>query len=187
MSTKNKLIISLILIILGISARLLPHAWNVAPIAAIALFAGVYLGRYYALILPPVAMLAGDIFIGFYQWQLALVVYSCFMITGLIGYLISKHKSFVTIVAGSIAGSVIFFILTNWAVWQFSAWYAKDWAGLIQCYTLAIPFFRNTLLGDLFYTSVLFGAYETVKIWLKSRRLALINIKSIYGKIRDIR
>ncbi|MCG2697536.1 hypothetical protein L6307_00340, partial [Candidatus Parcubacteria bacterium] len=131
MSNKTKLIISIALIFLGVACRLMPHAWNFAPIAAIALFAGVYLGKNYAIGLPIIAMLIGDFFIGFYDWRLGLAVYGSYMIIGLLGLVIKKHKSFETVMAGSIVASVIFFIVTNWAVWQFSPWYAKSIAGLI--------------------------------------------------------
>jgi len=162
MTKQTKLIVSLILITLGVTCRLLPHLWNFAPIAAIALFAGVYLGRRYALILPIVAMLIGDLFLGFYSWPVMLAVYGSFALVGLLGTWIKKHKSLETVLAGSLLASVIFFMATNWAVWQFSPWYAKSLAGLIQCFVAALPFFRNTILGDLFYISVLFGAYEAV-------------------------
>ncbi|MCG2697537.1 hypothetical protein L6307_00345, partial [Candidatus Parcubacteria bacterium] len=131
MSNKTKLIISIALVFLGVACRLMPHAWNFAPIAAIALFAGVYLGKNYAITLPIIAMLIGDFFIGFYDWRLGLAVYGSYMLIGLLGLVIKKHKSFETVMAGSIVASVIFFIVTNWAVWQFSPWYAKSIAGLI--------------------------------------------------------
>ena len=101
-----------------------------------------------------------------YAWPLMLTVYGAYILIGLMGTLIKKHKSLETVVAGSLVASVIFFLATNLAVWQFSPWYAKSLSGLIQCYTLALPFFRNTLMGDLFYVSVLFGAYEAVRLWV---------------------
>lgn len=177
MTKKTKLIISLILISLGVAGRLLPHAWNFTPIAAVALFAGVYLGRNYAVALPIIAMLIGDLFIGFYGWQMMLVVYLSYAVIGLSGLLIKKYKSFATIAAGGLLAPIIFFLTTNWAVWQFSAWYAKDLGGLIQCYTMALPFFRNNLLGDLFYVSVLFGVYEFAMFWARERKLSLQEAK----------
>ncbi|MBI3291129.1 hypothetical protein HYZ76_02490 [Candidatus Falkowbacteria bacterium] len=170
MSTQTKLIISIILIALGVAARLLPHLWNFAPIAAIALFAGVYLGRRYAIILPVAAMALGDLLLGFYSLPLMLAVYGSFILIGLLGTLVKKHKSFETVVAGSLAGSVLFFVITNWTVWQFSPWYAKDLAGFISCFAQALPFFRNTLLGDMFYLAVLFGSYEMLLVLGKNKR-----------------
>lgn len=166
------------MILLGVACRLLPHLWNFAPVAAIALFAGVYLGRRYAVVLPVITMLIGDLFIGFYDFKVMLAVYSSFILIGLLGSLIKKYKSLETVVATSLVASVLFYLVTNYAVWQFSPWYAKSFAGLIHCYTLALPFLRNTMLGDLFYISVLFGAYEGVILWAKSSKskvLAAIN------------
>lgn len=179
MSNKSKLIISIILVSLGVACRLLPHMWNFAPIAGIALFAGVYLGKRYAVIVPILAMVAGDLFIGFYAWQLMAVVYGCYVLVGLLGVLIKKHKSAETVLAASIMASVIFFLATNLAVWQFSPWYAKSWEGLTQCYVLALPFFRNTLLGNVFYTGVLFGAYELVIVWARQRQVKLATVKRL--------
>ncbi|MFA5659725.1 MAG: DUF6580 family putative transport protein, partial [Oscillospiraceae bacterium] len=149
MNKKTKLIISLILITLGVACRLLPHLWNFAPITAIALFSGFYMGRRYALFVPVLSMLLGDFFIGFYDWKLTLVVYSSFILAGLLGSLVKKHKSVETVFASSILASTLFFVATNWAVWQFSPWYEKSIGGLVQCYTLALPFFRNAFLGDI--------------------------------------
>ena len=178
MTKQTKFIISIILVGLGVACRLLPHLWNFAPIAGIALFAGVYLGRRYALVLPAVAMLIGDFFIGFYDWKLMLAVYGSLILVGLIGLIIRKYKSLEIIVAASIVSSVIFYLTTNYIVWQFSPWYAKTFAGLIQCYALALPFFRNTILGDLFYTAALFGAYETVAVWTKQKKFVFQAVKN---------
>ena len=122
-------------------------------------------------------MLISDLFIGFYEWPLMIAVYGCFALTGLLGALIKKHKSVETVLFGSIIASVLFFLATNWAVWQFSPWYAKSWSGLIQCYTLALPFFRNTLLSDIFYVAVLCGAYEAVLAGAKTKKLSFKLVK----------
>ena len=175
MTTKTKLIISFILITLGISCRLLPHIWNFAPIMAIVLFSAVYLGRKYAIAVPLITILLSDIFLGFYEWQMMLTVYTCYLLVGLVGLFIKKYKNAETVLAGSIVASVIFFLATNWAVWQFSPWYAKSIEGLIQCYTLALPFFRNSLLGNIFYTGVLFGSYELVVYLAKQKSTCLEN------------
>ena len=184
MTKKTKLIISLVLIALGVACRLLPHVWNFTPIAAIALFAGVYLGRNYAIILPVAAMLIGDLFIGFYGWQMMAVVYASYALIGLSGVLIKKHKNMATVAAGGIFASVIFFLATNWAVWQFSSWYAKDLGGLMQCLTMALPFFRNTLLGNLFYISALFGAYEVAMFWARERQESFHEAKP-FAAVKD--
>ena len=167
---KNKIIIPLILVAIGITARLLPHPANFAPIAAVALFAGIYLPRKYALIVPILAMLVSDLFIGFYNPKIMVMVYLSFAVVGLIGLLVKKNKKFSTILGGTLLGSILFFFVTNFAVWAFGIMYAHSFAGLIQCFMMAIPFFRNSLLGNLFYTGVLVGSVEAV-YYLQARSL----------------
>jgi hypothetical protein len=179
MTTKKKMILSAMLLVLGIVCRLLPHMWNFAPIAAIAIFSGIYLGRNYALTLPAVTMFLGDLFLGFYSWPLMATVYGSYLVIGLLGIFVSKHKSLETVLASSLLSSVFFFVATNWAVWQFSPWYAKSMAGLINCYTLALPFLRGTLLSDLFYISILCGAYELVSVLVNKYKVAFVAVKNI--------
>ena len=170
----NNLLIALGLVTFVIIARLLPHPANFAPVAAVALFAGVYFSGRLALALPIVAMLLSDFLLGFYDWRLMSVVYFSFAVVGLIGRLIKKQKNVLTVITGSLAGSLLFFIATNLAVWLFADHYAKDWSGLMTAYTLAIPFFRQTVAGDLFYAGLFFGSYEAAIYFYQRlvRRLA---------------
>ena len=161
-----------ILITLGIAARFLPHPANFAPIGAIAIFSGLYLPKKWAVVLPLVAMFFSDLFLGFYAWQIMLAVYGSFIIMGLIGLAVRKNKKIGTVLGGTILGSVVFYLVTNGAVWAFGSLYAHNLAGLIQSYIMAIPFFRNSLLGDLFYTGALVGAYEVSLAWLYGKKTA---------------
>lgn len=161
-------------IIVAIILRLLPHPPNFAPIAAIALFGGTYLGKKYALLVPLAAMIVSDYFIGFYDLKLMLAVYGSFLLIGLLGLWLKQHKSVRNITGVTLLGSILFFIITNFAVWAFSSWYPHNFTGLWQCYVLALPFFRNTLLGDLFYVSVLFGAYEFALYLVRNKKLLRI-------------
>jgi len=88
--------------------------------------------------------------------------------SGLIGLAVRRSKSVETVIGASLLGSVSFFLATNWAVWQFTSMYAHTPAGLFNCYLMALPFFRGTLMGDLFYTAVLFGSFESVTAWFRS-------------------
>ncbi len=151
-----------LLVILGILTRLLPHPANFTPIAATALFAGMYLPKKLAIIIPMAAMLASDIVLGFYLWPVMVSVYISFAIVGIIGLLISKQRKISTVVGGTLLGSIIFFLITNWAVWAFGTMYIHNLNGLMQSYLMALPFFRNTLLGDLFYTGILVGGMEVI-------------------------
>ena len=162
-------LIALIFILIGISLRLIPHAPNFAPIAAIALFGGVYFSKKIALTLPVLAVLISDVFIGFYDLKLMAAVYGSFILCAVLGFWLKNNKKWHTVAGAAILSSVLFFLITNFAVWAFSPWYAKTFSGIIQSYVMALPFFRNSLLGDLFYTTVFFGAYELVRVWVRKR------------------
>lgn len=159
MNNREKIVAILILIATGASYRFFPHPPNFVPVAAISLFSGFYFRRYFIFI-PIAIMLLSDIFIGFYDWKLMAVVYFSFFLVGIIGIYIQKNKSILAILGCSLFGSILFFIFTNFAVWAFSFWYPHNLQGLIECYAMALPFFKNTLAGDLFYVSAIFGCYE---------------------------
>ena len=140
-------------------ARLVPHPWNVTPVAAMALFGGVYFeDKFTAFAVPLIAMILGDLFLAFNP--LFLLVYACFAATVVIGFWVKKHPGVGRIVMGSFMGSVLFYVVTNAGMWVESPLYAKTAAGLLQCYVMALPYFRNTAFGDLAYTVLLFGAFH---------------------------
>lgn len=151
-----------LLVLLGFAARLLPHPANFAPISAIALFGALYLPKRLAVIVPLAAVVASDLIIGFYSLPIMASVYGSFVLTSLIGLLIRNRRTFGTVVLATLSSSVLFFLITNAAVWAFGTMYPHTGAGLIQSYVMAIPFFRNSLLGDLFYTAVLIGGFEAL-------------------------
>ncbi|MBU3918699.1 hypothetical protein KKC63_02210 [Patescibacteria group bacterium] len=164
-----KLLVALIFILIGISLRVLPHPPNFAPIAAIALFGGVYFSKKISLTIPILAMMVSDIFLGFYQPILMAFVYGSFILCVILGFWLKKHKKWQTVLGSSLLAGLIFFLLTNLAVWAFTPWYAKSISGLVQCYLMALPFFRMTLLGNLFYVTIFFGAYEIIEIWIREK------------------
>lgn len=158
----NLKLIALCIVTFGVLQRLLPHHPNISPIAALCLFGGVYLSKKF-IFLPLLALFISDFFLGFYGISM-LYVYGSFALIGLIGWWLKKHKSPKYILGSSLFSSVLFFVITNFGVWAPpSNWYPHTLDGLIQSYTLAIPFFRNTLLGDLGYTVTFFGGYELLK------------------------
>lgn len=160
MQRTSELILALSLVILGVSMRFLPHPANFAPIAAVALFSGLYLRKWYTFAVPLTAMIISDWQIGFHN--LIAYTWGSFVLIGVIGWYVRKHKKPAVIVVGTLSGSVLFYLITNFGVWLQSGMYAKTWQGLLECYTLALPFFRNTVLGDLFYTGVLVGLFEVI-------------------------
>jgi len=151
------------IIFFAVVLRLLPHPANVAPIAAMALFGGVYLDKKYALILPLTALFVSDIFLGFNQSMP--YVYGSFVLTGLIGMWLRNHKTFTNILLGALTSSILFFLITNFGFWLVFSLYPKTFAGQTEAYMMALPFFRNTLLGDFFYTGLFFGSFELVKLF----------------------
>ena len=153
-SINKKQLILISFIVIAAIIRLFPHMPNVTPITAMALFSGVYFtNKKYAFIVPVLAMLISDIFIGFST--ISIFVYLAFILVGIIG-IKSKKISITTVLISSIS----FFIITNFGVWLIG--YPKTFAGLVECYTLAIPFFRNSLIGDFFFAAVMYFSYGFV-------------------------
>lgn len=175
--TRNALLIGLIA--LAVISRIIPHPHNFTPIGAIALFGSAYFSqKWLAAVVPFVAMWLSDLFLnnvvyarmfpdyydGF-QWFGSLWVYASFFLISLMGMVSLRKVSLLRIGGSALASSVLFFLITNFAVWYGSAQYPQSLAGLAACYGMAIPFFSNTVLGDLVYAGVLFGVFE----WVKSR------------------
>jgi hypothetical protein len=141
-----------ILMVLGAGIyRLVPHPWNVAPITAMALCGGMYLGRRYALIVPLAAMFLSDLVIGF--TSVTPFVYACFIVAGLMGLWLRNHKQLGWLAGATLANSILFYIVTNLAHWAFTSMYPKTVAGLWQCYVAALPFFGGTFAGDALFVA----------------------------------
>lgn len=153
--------------------RLIPHPPNFAPVAAMALFGGAYFTKKWAAFLVPlVAMLVTDLFLGFHPTMWA--VYLSFVLIVAIGILMIRQKKVTSIFFASVTASVAFFIITNFGVWMSTPYYEKTGAGLAACYTAAIPFFHQTLLSDLFFVAILFGLFEILKAKIPSLAKAKI-------------
>ena len=163
------------LILLASFSRIIPHAPNFTPIGAIALFGGAYFNnKHQAFIVPILSLWISDLvinnyilsyyygqFVWFYPgflWQ-----YSGFCIIAAIGYFSLRRLSLKRVFSSSIIASLIFFVITNFGVWVSGSLYPLNTSGLIECYVLALPFYKNTLLSFLLYSSLLFGAFEIFK------------------------
>jgi hypothetical protein len=155
-------------ILLAAALRLVPHPPNFTPVGAIALFAGAYLGRRgLAFAAPLGALLLSDIVLGFYP-ELAFVYLST-AATVAIGWVLMKRKTVIGVGLAAVASALLFFLVSNFGVWLVMDYYPKTLAGLAACYVAAIPFFQNTLAGDLFFSALLFGGFA-----LAERRLPLL-------------
>lgn len=168
MFTKNKKLFILLilgLIAVGMAGRLLPHLPNATPITALAFAGSLYFSRYISLLLPFGALLLSDLIIGFYNPALMLSVYGSLLFIVLLSWWAQKNRSVLGIGYSVLFSSVIFFLVTNTAVWWFSPWYQKSFAGLLYCFELALPFLRNMMVGDFIYTPVLLGALYAIGNW----------------------
>jgi len=158
------------LIALATLCRLIPHPPNFTPVLAVALFGGAMLPRRIALAVPLVAMAVSDVALGYPFGWMHLVVYGCFLAGVGLGRLLGVRSTWRRRIPAALTGSVIFFVVTNFAVWlDPSSFYERTFEGLVGCYVMALPFFRNSLLGDLFWSVSLFGLHDLARAWTHSR------------------
>ena len=161
------------LIFVAALTRVIPHPPNFSPIEAIALFGGAYFaGRHWALVVPLVAMFASDLVLGLANggiyWSYFasagyLLVYACIALSTLLGFGLRGKVGGGRVLAYSLAGSLLFFAVTNFGAWLSSPAYTKDVAGLTAAYVAGIPFFQWTVLGTLFYAALRFGGFELLR------------------------
>ncbi len=172
-------VVAMGLIIFGASIRIFRDAGlvslppNVAPIAAMALLSGAVLPRRLIVAVPLAAMLASDLVIGFYSLPVMVAVYAAFSISNYFGTQIRGRIKVSHLAVASIIGSITFFLITNAAVWAFQKMYSPTLFGLGQSYLAGLPFFKNTLFGDLVFTGILFGAYQVAAVLTANRKLLL--------------
>jgi hypothetical protein len=159
----TRLIALLSAIAAAAALRLVPHPPNFSPIDAMALFGGAYLGRRaLAFVAPLGALLLSDAILGFYSGMefqylsVALIV--------LVGWVALSRVSPLRLAAAAVASSILFFAITNFGTWLTSGMYPHTLTGLGACYVAAIPFFQNTVAGDLFYTVLLFGGFHIAEL-----------------------
>jgi len=163
--------LAIILVLLGITLRLVPHVPNFTPVVAIALFAGTYVNKKFAPWLALALMIISDVMIGMHN--VMAFTWGSVVLISFLGIWLKSRKNMATVVGTSIVSSLLFFVVTNFGVWLMG-WYPHDAQGLLNCYVMALPFLRFSLLGDLFYVTVMFGAYEFIAQRVKSTKLATV-------------
>jgi hypothetical protein len=179
--------IIVLMILAATLSRLIPHPWNFTAIGAMALFGGAYFpstkgGLGAAFAIPLVSLWLGDfimnntIYASLFNHKLWLVPdvfrYVGFILITLLGLGMLKKIKLPNVIGASLLASIIFFLVTNFGAWLGSSLYPQTGYGLIACYTAGIPFFWNTVGGDLFYVSIMFGAVELAK--MKFPKLATV-------------
>ena len=179
------------LIVLAALTRLLPHPPNFSPVEAIALFGGAYFAsRKWALLVPLAALLLSDLALGaihggtYLQYFSSaaylpgmLAIYACVALCSVLGFGLRGRVDGARVLGYSLAGSVLFFVLSNFATWLTAIvvpGYPACNAGLAACYAAGIPFFQWTVLGTLFYSALLFGGFALLR-----RRLPALHAQTV--------
>lgn len=157
--------------------RFTPHLANYSPVLGMLLFAGyIFRNKTYAVAIPLFALFLSDLVLGLYD-GIALVYFGYLMIIAL-GVYVKSSKPHV-LALNAFAASTAFFIYSNLGVWLFTNLYTKTWSGLVECFVMALPFFRGTLVSTFLSTAILFGAYSLIERLSRhsSRSLRAANIR----------
>jgi hypothetical protein len=170
---KNRLIVRSVLILtmiaLAAALRVVPHPWNLTPVGAMALFSGAMVrDRRLAFLVPVLALLAGDILVGFHA--LMVVVYASYLVNVALGFWLRNRRSVGRIAGLTALGAVQFFVVTNFAVWASGISYERTATGLVSCYVAGVPYFWNTLAGDALYATLLFGGFALAERFFPALR-----------------
>jgi hypothetical protein len=160
MKIKYKIVLFLSFVIIGVIGRFVPHFWNMTPVGSLAFLVGAKLGFGWAIALPFSIMAFSDPFLGYYSLPIMLSVYSFFILYGISGFILRDNKKIGQNIFAVGLSSFLFFIFTNMAVWYWGTMYTHNFAGLITSYFMALPFFANQIIGDMFFTSALFLCWE---------------------------
>jgi len=152
------------LIAFDVAARLLPHAPGFLPVAASGLFAARVLRiPALAIVVPVLGMILSDVALPGEDWRIQAVGFAAIAIPAVAGIATRRWSGVLPTVATVVVSSILFFLLSNGAVWAFSGMYPLNWQGLMQSYAMALPFLDKTVMGDLFWTAILFGGAWAVQ------------------------
>ena len=165
--TVRELIVFCLLLAIGVVGRWAQPAWNFTPLAAVAMMGGYYFRSLWPALLLPLGVLAvSDLtLLAHNSLAVQLSVYVAISVPWMLGRLLRRQENYRTLLAlgGGVASAVAFFLVTNFAVWASHNYYPHTWAGLVECYAAAVPFFRTMLAGDVFYVGLLFGGLSVAE------------------------
>jgi len=163
MQLNSKTLFVIVVVVIAAALRLVPHPPNFAPVASIALFSGALIAnRKLAFLIPISVMLISDLIIGFYGITMV-AVYLSFALIVVIGKQLKGRIKAIPVFTAALVSAILFFLVTNFAVWMGSITYTQDISGLLICYAAAVPFFHYSLAGNIFYCTILFGVYHLAK------------------------
>lgn len=153
-------LLALIMVFATAATRLLPHPWNFTPLVAMALFGGATLRKVSWAVVASLSSLAlSDLALGYFPYPGMAWVYGATVAVVLLGTLLRQRRGVAPTAAATLIGGAVFYLVTNFGVWASGSLYPKTVEGLVACYVAGIPFYRNQVLGDLFFAALLFGAY----------------------------
>jgi hypothetical protein len=167
----TNILLATVLVLLAASSRVIfneAHIWNIAPIAALGLFSGaVVKDKRFAFLLPLLAQFSADVYFqfftntqGFYSIS-QFFTYAGLIAATMIGFRMNGISA-VKVLGFTLASSTAFFLISNFGVWL-QGWYGMTLSGLVNTYVLAVPFYKNTLIGDLTGSVILFGMYHLLQ------------------------
>jgi len=166
---KYRLIVALIS--LALMGRLIPHPDNFTPMLAVALFGGAMLPGRMAYLIPLVALFLSDLLMGNSVTWMTPVIYGCFALGTGLGQWLGRHRTWAKTGLAALAGGFLFYLVTNLAVWMTpNGLYPHTLDGLVECYAMALPFFRNEIAGDVLWSAMLFGLFDFVQAGIKTYR-----------------
>lgn len=156
---KEQIFLAVLMFVVLLISRLVPHPANFTALTAVGLFGGSYWRRsQLKFVVPLLALFLTDAYLGFYPG--IVFTYVAVALGVIVAPLLSA--SLWNVLARGVLASVLFFVVSNLGVWWSSGMYAPTLAGLVDCYVMALPFFHNTLISTAFYSVVLFGFYRAV-------------------------
>jgi hypothetical protein len=168
--------IIVLMIVAAAATRFMPHPPNFTPIGGMALFGAAHFAKkYWAYLIPFITLWVSDLVMNnvvYAEYQtgftwfttFGMVNFLAFGLIVLMGSGVLKKINLKSVIGASLAGSMIFFLVSNFGVWLTSpVAYASGFSGLVATMSAGVPFFWNTLAGDLVYAGILFGGFELAK------------------------
>jgi hypothetical protein len=173
MNNKQKIILVMFLVVISVLGRFIPHLWNMTPVGALSVLLTSKLGILYSIPFLLATLAVSDFFLGSYMLPIMITVYISFGLYVAIAFLLRK-KGFNFTVFGTFVSSFLFFVITNFAVWYFGTMYPHNLEGLVSSYFMALPFFVNQVLGDLFFVSAGFLVWDlSVKAFSLNKKISV--------------
>jgi hypothetical protein len=164
-------LVALLLCVLAVASRVVPHPWNFTPMVALALFGGARIANGWLAAAAVMACLAlGDVAVGAFPYHGMWWVYGAFAACVAIGRVLTARRTVLATLLAALAGGLVFFVISNFGVWL-GDMYPHTPGGLVDCYIAALPFYRNQLVGDLVFTGALFGLHA-LALDLRARAFA---------------